>query len=54
MRAAIPPLPQYAFMTWYSEKKHRDDFSFYAAFLKKETAWSSETLHSVTTQKTST
>jgi hypothetical protein len=28
MSGAIPPLRQYAFMTWYS-KKHRDDFTFY-------------------------
>jgi hypothetical protein len=29
MRGAIPPLPQYAFMAWYSvKKKHRDNFTF--------------------------
>jgi hypothetical protein len=29
MRGAIPPLPQYAFMVWYSVKKrHRDNFTF--------------------------
>jgi hypothetical protein len=26
---AIPPLPQYASMAWYSVKKHRDNFTFY-------------------------
>jgi hypothetical protein len=29
MLGAIPPLPQYAFMAWYSVKKeHRDNFTF--------------------------
>jgi hypothetical protein len=27
IREAILPLPQYAFMTWYSVKKHRDKFT---------------------------
>jgi hypothetical protein len=28
MRGAIPPLPQYAFTTWCSVKKHRENFTF--------------------------
>jgi hypothetical protein len=29
MSGAIPSLPQYAFMAWYSvERKHRDNFTF--------------------------
>jgi hypothetical protein len=30
MRGDIPPLPQYAFMAWFSvkRKKHRDNFTF--------------------------
>jgi len=27
MRAALPPLLQYAFMAWGSVKKHRDNFT---------------------------
>jgi len=26
MHGAVPPLPQYAFMAWHSDKKHRDNF----------------------------
>jgi hypothetical protein len=30
MCGAIPPLPQYSFMAWFSIKeKHRDNFTFY-------------------------
>jgi hypothetical protein len=29
MRGAIPLLPQYAFMAWYSVKKRRDNFTLY-------------------------
>jgi hypothetical protein len=28
MRGAIPSLPQYAFVTWCSAIKHRDNFTF--------------------------
>jgi len=28
MRGAIPPLPQYAIMAWWSVEKHRDNFTF--------------------------
>jgi hypothetical protein len=34
MREDIPPLPQYAFMAWYSsQKKHRDNFTILAKYV---------------------
>jgi hypothetical protein len=38
MRGAIPPLPQYAFMAWWSgKKKHGDNFTFTLNFNENAT-----------------
>jgi hypothetical protein len=32
MRGAIPPLPQYTFMAWWAQLKHRDNFTINFTF----------------------
>jgi len=51
MRGSMPPIPQYAFMTWCSVKSqgqlHLDHKTTRRYKLKMEAAWASETLMSL-------